>query len=238
MKKFFSFILSIATIAAVCYGVYKYILPSDSRTTLNEDFGQDVSVVAIEASLLQIKVKEGSSFAVEYDGSEKLCPTCTYDENSKKLSITQPEYKPKKSKTSNENELILYMPEGTRLSQFKLVNNIGDVDLGELSADQIVIIADIGTIKADKITTDELKIEANLGDVNIDECDSKDITVVANMGSVDIGIASDLKDYGISASTTLGELKIGSEKYKNNYVQTGNAGAIKIQCNLGNVVIE
>ncbi len=237
MKKFLSFILSIATIAAICYGVYTYILPQDSHKEYKEDFGNNVENIVIGASLLQIKVKDGNSFAIEYDGAENVCPVCTYDEGSKTLNINQPEYKPKKKKISDENELTIYIPEGAKLTSFDLTDNIGDVSLGDLSADTIKLMIDLGSVKGDKIVTSKLSIEANLGDVDIEKCSCKDINIVSNMGNVELGITDDIKDYAISASSSLGEVKIGSDKHKKNYVQTGNAGSIMINCNLGNVEI-
>ena len=238
MKNLFSFILAIVTIAAVCYGVYKYILPQDQKTEYKEDFGTSAQDISISASLMNIEVKEGDSFAVEYEGSENLCPECKYDENSKKLSIIQPEYKPKKRKLTDENELTLYIPQNAEISKFVLVNNIGDTDLGNLKAQETKMVIDLGSIKAQKITTDKLGIEANLGDVNISTCDCRDINVVANLGNVELGVEGDLTKYSIAASATLGDLKIGSNEYKNNFVQTGNEGSIKIDCSLGNVKIK
>ena len=235
MKKFLSFILTVATIAAICYGVYTYILPQGGSKDYKEEFGSNVENIVIGASLLQIKVKDGDSFAVEYEGAENLCPACTYDESSKTLRITQPEYKPKKQKISDDNKLTLYIPEGAKLTSLDLTDNVGDVSLGDLSSDTIKLMIDLGSVKANKLTTGKLSVEANLGDVDIEECNCNDIDIVANMGNVEIGIADDLKDYSISASASLGEVKIGSEKYKKNYVQTGSAGSIKIDCNLGNV---
>ncbi len=238
MKNLLSFVLIIVTIAAVCYGVYKYLLPQDNKTEYQQDFGTLAENITISASLLNLEVKEGDSFAVEYEGSEKLCPECTYDKNSKTLSLIQPEYKPKKRQISDENELTVYIPKNAEINVFKLVNAIGDTDLGNLKAKEVKLVIDLGSVKSEKIETGKLRIEANLGDVKIDECSCNDIDIVANLGNVEIGVDGNIKNYSIGASASLGDIQIGSDKYSNNYVQTGSEGSIKINCSLGNVKIK
>lgn len=238
MKNLLSFVLVIVTIAAVCYGVYKYLLPQDNKTEYQQDFGTSAENITISASLLNLEVKEGDSFAVEYEGSEKLCPECTYDENSKTLSLIQPEYKPKKRQISDENELTVYIPKNAEINVFKLVNAIGDTDLGNLKAKEVKLVIDLGSVKSEKIETGKLRIEANLGDVKIDECSCNDIDIVANLGNVEIGVDGNIKNYSIGASASLGNIEIGSDKYNSNYVQTGGEGSIKINCSMGNVKIK
>ena len=238
MKNLLSLVLVIVTIAAVCFGVYKYILPQDKKTEYRQDFGTSAESITISASLLNLEVKEGDSFAVEYEGSENLCPECTYDENSKTLSIIQPEYKPKKRQISDENELVVYIPTDAEINVFKLNNSVGDTNLGNLKAKEVNLFIDLGSIKSEKIETGKLRIEANLGDVKIDECSCKDIDIVANLGNVEIGVDGNIKNYSIGASASLGDIEIGSDKYNNNYVQTGSEGSIKINCSLGNVKIK
>ncbi len=238
MKNLLSFVLVIVTIAAVCYGVYKYLLPQDNKTEYQQDFGTSAENITISASLLNLEVKEGDSFAVEYEGSEKLCPECTYDENSKTLSLIQPEYKPKKRQISDENELTVYIPKNAEINVFKLVNAIGDTDLGNLKAKEVKLVIDLGSVKSEKIETGKLRIEANLGDVKIDECSCNDIDIVANLGNVEIGVDGNIKNYSIGASASLGDIEIGSDKYNSNYVQTGGEGSIKINCSMGNVKIK
>ena len=216
----------------------KYLLPQDNKTEYQQDFGTSAENITISASLLNLEVKEGDSFAVEYEGSEKLCPECTYDENSKTFSIIQPEYKPKKRQISDENELTVYIPRNAEINVFKLVNAIGDTDLGHLKAKEVKLVIDLGSVKSEKIETGKLRVEANLGDVKIDECSCKDIDIVANLGNVEIGVDGDIKNYSIGASASLGDIEIGSDKYSNNYVQTGSEGSIKIKCSLGNVKIK
>ncbi|WP_029233624.1 DUF4097 family beta strand repeat-containing protein [Butyrivibrio sp. VCB2006] len=219
MKKFLSFVLTIATIAAVCYGVYTYIIPVDKPSEFKEDYGTEVTGIKMDVSLLEIKIKEGKSFTVEYEGSEKLRPDCKYDESSKSLVITQPEYKPKKSRPSDNNKLTITFPKDTRLGEFNASLNMGVIEAGKLSADQ-------------------LHLATNMADIDIDKCDTKDMAIVSNLGDVEIDLEGDIKDFTISASVSLGNLRVGSENYNSNYVQTGTAGTIKIECNLGNVELK
>ena len=238
MKKIYLFILTMITIGAIVFGFFKYIYSTDKSISFSEEYGKNVENIVIDGSLMNIKLKEGDSFGVDYSGSEKLCPKVEYSTNSKTITIKQPDNKNNRKAIREDNDLTVFIPANTKLTSFAITLSLGDVSLGNLSADTITIDSALGSLEASSIVADKINVVANLGDINLGKCDCKDIDIEANLGNIEIDVDGNLKDFSITAEASLGNISIGSDSYKGNFSQTGNAGTIKVKCDLGNVTVE
>ncbi len=239
MRKVYSLILVIITVAAVFIGIHIHLGGNKGKVVESEfEYAGDVKSVEIEAAFCDVVIKEGGDTKVTYKGYENLVPDCTYDANSKTLKIKQGENNGKYENVKAESTLTIVFPEGVTLADCDIDLACGNIIFDELRADDVSIEANMGNFEVKNITATSLDITAGMGNVEIGSCNATEVDVEASLGNVTIGMENDINDYSITADAALGRIKIGGKNYKSSYKQTGSLGTMIIDCSLGDVVIE
>lgn len=250
MRRLYSFILGIITVAAIIIGIRihfgwdfgwfnfgRYGKASDKTIEMTYEFGSDIKILKLESSLMDVKIKEGNNPLVEYEGMESIKPICEYNESSKTLTIKQPDIKVRNAKSSSDNELVITLPENAMLDLFDLQQSCGDVSIDDIRAERIEIENNLGEVRAKEVAATTLDITDNLGNVEIKECTAGDVTVEASLGNVDVELNDNIVDYSITANASLGNITIDGKKYNGSFTQSGSKGTIKVDASLGDVEI-
>ncbi len=250
MRKVYSTLLSLVTVAAIVLGLF--IHNGGFRPVFNLTFGNDevvdqdfdidpgVKKIDMDASLMDITIKEGDKFAAEYHGSKKLLPTFSYDSGDGKLKIKQEKVNSKKINVNKDNKMTITIPKGTKFEDFDLDLNLGKITVDELNALDIDITDNLGDVKLGTVSAEKIDVDANLGNVEIESCNAEKIDISASMGNVEITMAEGrvLDEYEIEAETSLGNVTVGNESKTKSFKQKGKAGKIDIDCSMGDVTIK
>ena len=242
MKGFYKLILFVVTVAAIIGGCIMHFgigkaKNSSEKAILDENYGESVNAIKINAALMDISFSEGDECSVSYQGSKELMPDCSFDSDKKCLIIKQKSnIKPNKN-LNYESKLTIVVPKQNRLSEFDLELSMGNVEGAELISEEVEISDNLGNVSFERIEAASIDIDANLGDVRLEKVKASEIEIDASLGNAIINLEDDINTYEIKAEASLGTITIGNDKYNKSFTQAGNKGNIDINCSLGNVEI-
>ena len=96
----------------------------------------------------------------------------------------------------------------------------------------------MGDIDLIELTVDELVLNADMGDVSLKNIDVKDINAKLAMGNFDAKLVKDISEYGLDLDVSMGKCKVGGQTVSNKYSNSGSGGTISVSCDMGDVDIK
>jgi hypothetical protein len=248
---FLAMMIILSIIRSVLFGlsiVTNFELESNSGKEFSETY-QDVEKIDIEISSAHITIKTGAEFKVvatniKNDFSSKL--------NKRTLKISDNQ---KWFNNKNNTKIILYVPDGKILEDFKINSGAGKVEIVNVVANNFNINQGAGLMKISYSKFNNINIEGGVGATEIISSILNNLNLETGVGSVDIeaeitgnskidcGVGKvnlllhgnqDL--YTISAKKGLGTIRINNEKQTiKNKAYVGGDNIIKINGGLGDI---
>jgi len=187
----------------------------------------EFSNIDIELSLANIEIKEGDEFKVILEYPENLFPEVTVDNGT--LNI-------KHNGTINkitfngigsvDCDVTIYVPEGTQLGNASIDTDLGNVEIKDsLSFSSLNVVASLGNIELEEVAADELIIQADLGNVELRKCTVGKMNIAADLG--DVAVKNSKFDNG-KINNDLGAIEVDGEfSYLDAYC---SLGALTVDC--------
>ena len=208
---------------------------SKNETSFSDDYS-GVKNIDIDVDLMNITIKKGSSFTVDYQGNEKLKPKVKMDEKSGELSISQ-NTSVKKVQTGYKSELTITVPEDASFEEISVSAALGNLIMSDVACKDLELDLDLGNVDARRVKAGEVTVDADLGNVEFKESTIGNADMDASLGNVSLELMDDVSAYKIEAKASMGNVEIEGEKVKNDYDQSGDFGEIKIDCDMGNISV-
>ena len=225
-------------------------------TSKSMDLNEFTSI-DIDAYVMDLTIREGDNYFVEYQYTQGLEPVCKIDKGT--LKITQSKHK----RTffwgfnSNNCKVQITVPSKTELQDLRLQIDVGNINIADIISEKCNMETDTGDCKVTKcsfkrstIDTDtgdvsvdnsELgitQVSSDVGDIELENCTFRDLEADSDVGNIRIDAAQDLSDYRMELKTDVGDVHINDQKEKRNYYEKGNnQGNITAQTDVGDIIL-
>jgi hypothetical protein len=140
----------------------------------------------------------------------------------------------------SRRELVLTYPKGTKFQVVSIDNDMGALEITDLTTDHLNISLNTGSFKGSNITTDILDVDLNLGSCKVD-----DLTVTENAevkmgaGSLYLDLKLAEKDLNYNINSDLGSIRLNGKTLRAPAQSGTNTSKpmLNIDSNLGSVRI-
>lgn len=258
MKKNYTLILTIVTVAAIIIGSiihlgscaknghfsYDVTLDKNSEgegeSRFGESYNQTFNNIELNICLIEVEVEEGNRFEVQYEGKEKYKPVVKTDGDTLRISNNDRNISISVAVGKNlTSKLKVTVPKGTTFDKANVMANMAKFDIEKLDAKELNLEANAAEINIGDTSGEKLVVGAHKGDVNLSG-DYTDIEIESAIGNINIDLAQDVTKYQVSAHTDMGSVECGTVSAKginSDSSQNGDLGNIEITCEMGNVDI-
>lgn len=232
--------ITLITIGCVIYGVYGL-----SNRGLAFSFGNSNSDTAIgttlesferitvDADVMDFIVKEGSAYALDYQGAKNL--VMSYRVDNGELVITQ---KKKNGMIgNNEATLIVTVPRDAQFTSVNLDIDVGDIDLKEMKVSYLDADIDVGDVTVEKANMEQAVIESDTGDIKLKACAFVNLDISSDVGDVEVSSSADISKYTYDLKTDVGEVEVYAGDYGRKYYQEGENGKIIVRADVGDITV-
>lgn len=265
MKKRIEVVLTFITLYCIIYGCYKNIGPFGLKTlnavkttnNLTNEFEViEVKNLFIDADVMDVNIKTGNDFSIEYDCTKGLEPEYKYRNGD--IEIKQKNKNKFKWGITNKCEVNITLPKDTRLEKADININVGDREISDVMADKFIIEANTGDTEIEKCDINELILQSdvgdttietsniisadiagNIGDKKVDISDFELLKVTSDVGDIEISSKDNIKNYNFDVATDIGEVKAFSnnagKKYK---IDNDDNRKIIVKANVGDIKIK
>ncbi len=256
-KKIYIAVLTIATVAAILFGTFYHVLNAfyhwrdflgkpvahigkhDAESEFENEF-DNVSAIHIDCAMTKVVIDDGDTFSVSYEGSEKMRPTVTCNDDGT-LSIVQKSTRNANLK-DNDNELTITLKEDSKLSDLNIDLAMGDIKIDSINASAVTINAAMGNVRGEDVNADSFDLDAAMGNIELYDAKFNDLDADAAMGNITVECENDIAHFDVDASADLGTVKVNGENVagKGKYNTSATAeryGKISANCDLGNITI-
>lgn len=195
--------------------------------------------ISFDVDLSEIEIITGNDYHISYKCTENVIPE--YEVKNGTLQITQTSKNPHFPKRNgNDNcEIIITVPRDAALSDITGYCDLGDVELSNLTADNISITCDLGEASLSNVSATSITCDCNLGSCEMDGCDFDNLTINNDLGSVEVNGSISLSDYTMKLSASMGGIEVNDKDYRSSYEQIGDKDkTITISCDMGSIEIE
>lgn len=233
MKKIiFIIVLAVITLSCIVYGInrnlgdVKEIVHADfdaakdetsDANSINQSFS-GISEIEINAAIMELKLEEGPSFNVSGSFDRAYLKPEVNVKNGT-LQVNQKGKKRTMGPGTRKCKVVVTIPRDASLNAVYINSNVGDIKLRDFTARTVGINLNVGEIDVKKVAFENFSCSNNVGKVSVDPEDSID-------------------DYGITASTDVGDVRVDGHSYKRSYNQRGSSSkTIKVNTNVGEVNI-
>ena len=200
---------------------------SNEKNRLIPDAEKDEDLRALEINMYigDISVRQGTELEVKYSGDEKYEPEIRQEKGV--VSVVQPDRHSIFNLGNVHAKLTVTLPEGISLDRAEIYEDLGDIEVTDLTADEVIIDNDLGDIYLKSCLAADLDIVSDLGDVTVEQCVFSRLDVEQDLGDVDISTPQDLSEATLDLETDLGTVKIDEEDQGRRHTHKGN-GEISI----------
>lgn len=195
--------------------------------------------ISFDVDLSEIEIRTGNDYRISYKCTENLIPE--YEVKNGILQVTQTSKNPHFPKRNgNDNcTIIITIPQDASLLDITGYCDLGDVELNNLTADNISITCDLGEIVLSNVSATSITCDCDLGDCEIDNCSFDNLTIDNDLGSVEVSGIFHLSEYTMNLSASMGGIEVNDNDYRSSYEQEGNKDKIiTISCNMGSIEVE
>ena len=231
-----------------------------NNITYSEDIDEFDSI-KIDADAMNINIKEGNAFHLEYNDPESRKPSFKVSGNT--LDIKQPSARGwLRNHINYKCDLTITIPSGTVLENSDIVTDVGDININNTECKDFKAESDVGNIIIKSCTFEYSEIDSDVGDIetslsdlgrtnietdtgNIDitTCGFNDMEIYNDVGNVKLyNNKIDISNYTVDLSTDLGSIRVNGEKHKRSFYQKALDEAdnfkITIETDIGNINLD
>ena len=240
-KRIYLIILTLVTVSAIIIGSMLHLWGAFGGFGSQAGFQEEVesySNIEIKCDYMETKIREGNSFKVDYKGSKKGRPAIIVKEDT--MYVEQPGAGKVHflSWGSQKASLTIYVPKGIPLNNITAEQDVGALDIKNISAENVNITCDVGDVEINNAKLINLEASCDVGDFDMDKTKFDTAVVTSNVGDVDISGVKDLDAYEMNLSNDLGDIKVNGRNEKSSYRTQGTTNKrIEITNDIGDIKI-
>lgn len=198
---------------------------NDNQKILDGDFTQEYNANEIEQLEIEIAgggidIQESDKDQIVVVGTDTDQLQC-YQEDGILHVIGQEE------SMDFHGKVIIYLPKGKFIDEANLQIGGGEVNISDLSTENLVINMGGGQVSADRIISKSADIEIGAGESRIKDSEIEDVTISVGMGS---SYFSGLITGDLSANNSMGSiiLELNNSQMDHNYTISCEAGNVEL----------
>lgn len=239
-KTIYLAVITLITIGCVIYGVNHWyggnvgVFRSDSKYSIEESATLEAfDSITIDAAVMDLVVKEGSAYALDYRGTQNLL--ISYKVDAGKLFFTQE----KKGNVLDNSSAVmtLTVPAETQLERADIGIDVGAIDMNNLKVNTLEADIDVGNIEVESMFLDEAIVNSDTGDVDLNNCSFTRLEIETDVGDIEVDSSIDISEYTYDLKTDVGVVEVGAGEYGRKYKKDGNNGEIVIYGNVGDITV-
>ncbi len=219
---------------------------------------EELSGIHIDSDCIDITMKEGSEFGIEYTGEEGLRPAIDvqngvlnikqkngfeqfislgFGVEQARLTITLPGTAALQSVYGDMDAANIAM-ESLRCNSLELSADAGNITMNGCTMVDGNIETDAGNLNMTNCVFEVLELESDAGKINMDGVtDFRRLKLSCDAGDITLHAGCDLSPYTWTLENDLGTIKYNGSELGAKYSQKGTAGTIEMSCDLGNINI-
>ncbi len=179
------------------------------------------SSIQIESEIADLVFRPGTNWQFSYQVSdEAYAPTAAVNDGV--LTVRQSNPESIHFKAINNTFTITY-PSDALFTSLSITNNIGDIDLLEMTTTDVVISNNVGDLKLSKLISETADITINTGDVTMRDGDIKTLSVETNTGDVELSNMKQTDHAGMTLSSASNDIEIDGEEVESPYNREPNS---------------
>lgn len=232
----------------------------EARTMKVEPF----SSIDLDCDMGSVELIRSDNFSVELNYDKKIgAPEVEVEGGT--LAVTSQAHRDWwfdlsifKGRDYADTKVKIYYPEGTVFKNVQLENDMGDLNLKGIQAENVDVASNCGDVKLDGVIADSLRIDCDMGSTDARNIQTKGVDVEANMGNVKLagalgGITKiscdmgecvletelDKKSYSIHTDIDMGDCSIDGQDVGSAHTIVNDAAEnkIEVESNAGDVEI-
>lgn len=219
-------------------------------STLELEEINDYAYLDIEIKYSNFKIKLGEKFEVQTNNDN-----IEVNQKNNKLKIIE-----KQSnwfwRNSNEEELIVYIPENIEFEKVNIETGAGRVNIEEIKAEKLKlnlgagetiinnIISDnvdidggVGKFTIENGTINNLDFDLGIGETTINAKITGNNKIDTGIGSLKLNIDGNIEDYKFKVEKGIGNIKLNGKQVSNNETIGNGENVIDIDGGIGEIII-
>lgn len=219
-------------------------------STLELEEINDYAYLDIEIKHSNFKIKLGEKFEVQTNNDN-----IEINQKNNKLKIIE-----KQSnwfwRNSNEEELIVYIPENIEFEKVNIETGAGRVNIEEIKAEKLKlnlgagetiinnIISDnvdidggVGKFTIENGTINNLDFDLGIGETTINAKITGNNKIDTGIGSLKLNIDGNIEDYKFKVEKGIGNIKLNGKQVSNNEIIGNGENVIDIDGGIGEIII-
>lgn len=219
-------------------------------STLELEEIDDYAYLDIEIKYSNFKIKLGEKFEVQTNNDN-----IEVNQKNDKLKITE-----KQSnwfwRNSNEEELIVYIPENIEFEKVNIETGAGRVNIEEIKAEKLKLNLGAGETIINNIVSDNVDIDGGVGKFTIENGTINNLDfdlgigettinakitgnnkIDTGIGSLKLNIDGNIEDYKFKVEKGIGNIKLNGKQVSNNEIIGNGENVIDIDGGIGEIII-
>jgi len=214
----------------------------------------DIKSLDVELAYTSLSIKSGEEFKIDTNNDNVI-----YKQDNGNLKIKD-ESKSKRWfwATTNNYELILYIPENYEFDKVKITTGAGELYIENLNVDTLDFALGAGKMKIDNLNVaDECNIEGGAGELNILSGTINDLDldmgvgetnitaslignneINAGVGSLNIKLLNNKENYKIKVDKGMGNVEIDGQNYTSGQTVGDGDNKVDIDGGIGNIKVD
>lgn len=190
--------------------------------------------LSIDTGTMDVTIKTGDDYSVEYTCNEQLVPKIESDNNT--LTISQEQHKWSNVKSY---ELIVIVPEDATLSEVTVDTGVGDINISGLTIEDATFDTGVGDLKLKDCELNTCSVDSGTGDNTITDCSFNEMDIDSGIGDNKISSTKSLDGYSFDLDSGLGTIMINDDKLGSEYtVNKKSSRHISVDSGTGNITIK
>lgn len=257
----FAIFLIVTIISAILTGIYAFSNILGLKKEKPEDIGQ-VKIIELEElndtythldidiKYSNLKIKIGEKFEIKTNNTNIEC-----SQNNNKLKIIEKQNN-WFGRGSNQEELIVYIPENIEFEKVIIETGAGTVNIEELKAEKLKLSLGAGETLIKNIVSDNVDIDGGVGKFTIENGIINDLgldlgvgettinaTITGNnkidtgIGSLKLKVNGNIDDYKLKLEKGIGNITLNGKQVSNNTTIGDGENIIDIDGGIGEIII-
>lgn len=256
----FAIFLIVTIVSVVLTGIYTMSNILGLKKESNEKIEQvstleleeinDYAYLDIDIKYSNLKIKIGEKFEVQTNNSNIEC-----NQKNNKLKIIE-----KQNnwfwRNSNEEELIVYVPENIEFEKVNIETGAGIVNIEEIITKKLKLDLGAGETIIKNIISDNVDIDGGAGKFTIEDGTINDLDfdlgigettinakitgnnkIDTGIGSLKLNIDGNIEDYKFKVEKGIGNIKLNGKQVSNNEIIGNGENVIDIDGGIGEIII-
>ncbi len=193
MTKIYITVLSLITVVAIMVGCFIHIF---NRGHFSWNIGHskavsdtvalsgDVDTIEVDIKYAGLTVEYGDDVHVEYNLPESYIPEIGLKNGV--LSVVMSNSIRIGDSGWNDFEIKIVIPEGTELDKLDLKLDAGNIEMSDITANDVKIECDAGNIELEGIVADSFDVDVDAGNIDFRKITADTVSIKADAGNIEL----------------------------------------------------